>query len=485
MIALGAIALLFGISAFKTYTTYRNELLRRQILDHEKLNRIIRQSLNQYFLRIQQVTEHAAAHPEFQPDKTSAEDQLRFRDMQRSTAEAIQRARQIVRILPEDEKILNRKQSNVIQTWQLFKGLPDVDSNGEDLTRRKLASHWMRAFHDLFLIFEEDANGDMVLVVPFYQQKNISTFNFSFRDYLVGPKETRATVLSDAFVSRVVNSTQALAVSSPIFDKSGNVTKVVAAAVSNDTLRKVVFQPLRADIHSSEDTVFYFIDRYGHMIASSSSSQDDGRLPSTTACVANYEPLPKASTDAGDPGNLRKYGPLILMPWKDDEFERDTDFKRDSQTWNESLLRASYTDVYQNCDGATVLGSFYPVSLVDGRSPRYGILIETPTKVNRGGKALTVVFGVAAFVLLSTLGFLGAAIWVRNARVTREFTENYAHLQQKASRASHDLRSPLVALQMLEPQLANQPDNIRKMFRDLVNRIGDIANKLERSEEVR
>jgi light-regulated signal transduction histidine kinase (bacteriophytochrome) len=107
------------------------------------------------------------------------------------------------------------------------------------------------------------------------------------------------------------------------------------------------------------------------------------------------------------------------------------------------------------------------------------MLIETPTDVIHEGQAsLIFVFVGTAFLLLVILFVLSKAIWVSYLKMTKELAEKDANLQQISNRVSHDLRSPLVALQMLQPNLAGQPENIRNMFSRTVNRIHDIANEL-------
>jgi len=473
IIALIVVAIFAG-SALLSYNTVKDELAARQELDHQKLNRIIAQSLEHYFQRVQQTTEFAASRDVFDPEKTKEEDKYRYRSLDPLKAKSIQAENGIREILPNDDASSDR---STILSWQLFKGLPEIDENGKPLAeeRRKIAIQSRNKFHDLLYVFEEDANGDIVFVVPFDSQKNLRKFNYKFRDYLIGPKKTGMTTLSEAYVSGDVEKTNAICVASPIFDKSRSVAKIIAATVSNETLRKLVFQRLKEGIISddtgSPDTVFYFIDKYGHVVASSSDSGD-------------YAPTEGAKNDYGDRGVFREYGPLKDIKWQDDQFEKDTDWYRQSKSWVNNALLASYSAEYRNPAGVQVLGSFYPVSLIDKRPFRFGILIETPTKATgESQKRLGLIFAATAALLLAILIFLGRAIWKSSGRLTHDLNAKELQLQQVLRGVSHDLRSPLAALQTLQPHLQNQSEEVRTIYLKTVTLVNDIANDLIRSKE--
>lgn len=490
IIALCIVAGIFITATLVSYQKFKKELIDRQLLDHQRLSRIITQSLNQYFHRVQQTTEFAASNEAFNPEITANEDKLRYQLINKDKADAIMQELDIKTPLERRNSNSSTGETNELFNWQLFKGLPYKDEFGNRVAeeRRRIANHALIRFggndRDLLFVYEEDANGDMIFVEPFYVQKNLQSFNFRFRDYLVGAKTTRGTTLSEAFISRDAGGTQAVAVSSPIFDKSGSIVKIICASISNSTLRNRVFQPLKKGMLHSEttelkkaaesrdNTVFYLIDHYGHVVASSSDTGD-------------YEPIRNAATDEGDQGNFRNYGPLKKIQWEDRKFQPlDPEWERQSKTWQESTLRAEYSDdAYTNSTGTQVVGTFYPVYLLDKRSPRFGILIETPiTAINPTQTQLNIIFIFVSLILLIILIIFGQAFWNSYRSINEKILDKEMQLQQISSKVSHDIRSPLLALQMLQTSIDEQPEHIRIMFKNILNQVSDTANGLMQSD---
>ncbi|HYX71170.1 MAG TPA: hypothetical protein VE732_00240 [Nitrososphaera sp.] len=371
------------------------------------------------------------------------------------------------------EKILENKASprslpESISVWQLFKGLPERDEHGRPIAveRRRIAQQALDRFPDLEFFYEMEANGDMIFVRPMAAQRSLSEFNYSFRDYLNGPKETKATTLSDSFISKVSRSTQAITVSTPVFDKTRKVAKLVCASVSNHTIREKVFQQLLIPIGISERTEFYFIDRYGHIVASSSTYID-------------YTPTKNARTDESDVGNFRTYGPLTKINWVDEDFEKNTDWQRLSRTWVTSSLRSSYSAEYISQTGEHVLGTFYPISLIDGRPSRYGLLIETPiTVIHHSQRQLNIILTCVGLVMLLILLFFGRMIRIGHQQIAQELADKDKQLRDISAQVAHDVRSPLLALQTILPRIESQPEHIRITYRTTLNRIQDLANDL-------
>jgi hypothetical protein len=469
--ALLVVAALFTVAALLSYQKFREELVDRQLLDHQRLGQVITQSLTQYFRRVQQVTEFAAYNEAFDPEKSEGEDKLRYRALDGAKAEVLRQSLAIQGVLRDRDLASSPQKPGPLLTWQLFKGLPDRNELGEPVAveRRRIAHQAMQAFPELEFVFEIDPTGDIVFVEPFSAQKNLSSFNYSFRDYLVGSKSTRSTTLSEAYISLDEHKTQAIALASPVFDRSGEIAKIVGASVSNATLRRIVFQPLKEGLAPQDSSVFYLVDRHGHVVASSSDGGD-------------YEPRPHATTDEEDRGNFRSYGPMNLLQWEDDDFEQGTDWHRKTKSWIVSSLRTYYSKEYHNGD-TQVFGTFYPVFVIDRRPQHYGILIETPIQaIHHSQNQLNIIFVSAGLLLLVILFLFGRSIWASYVNTTKALANKELQLQQLAAQVSYDVRSPLAGLQMLLPSLEDQPEPVRIMFRNTVNQINDIANDLVRSK---
>ena len=85
-------------------------------------------------------------------------------------------------------------------------------------------------------------------------------------------RSAKTTIISEGYLSHDLQRTQIITVASPIFDATGSLQKLFAASISNATLRDKVFQALREGIDIQDETVFYLVDRHGHVVASSSSA---------------------------------------------------------------------------------------------------------------------------------------------------------------------------------------------------------------------
>lgn len=474
----------FLLFSFFVYYQFHKNSLEMQTQNHEKLSRIIEQSLNSYFLRVRYITDYAANDTAFKPDKiTQLEDALRFNTITCAEALSLKQSLNITKILDSTCTDTDKNTSNIpVKNSELFKGLPEFDSGGNLIAsrRRTLARHALRVFPDLHYVFELDEKGNMIFLEPFETQKNIDSFNYSFRDYWQAvtykdnDTENKRTVLSEAYVSRDPERTQIITVASPIFDENGKIARIFSASISNTTLREQVFKPLREDIALQDETVFYLVDRHGHIVTSSSG-------------LNNYQPLENKKSDDEDTGNFRSYGILNDLVWNTDHFEKGNDvLERETKSWNTNpkFLKRFYSKEYVNSKDVDVLGTFYPISILTvdeeiGTSTKWGILIETPLEtINKGTNELRLIFIISITLLLITLLFMVWLLQRHYKKLTYQFETRQKLLELESRKVAHDIRSPLLALQTLVSTMTNPSRHLQNMLSTALNRLNDIANDL-------
>jgi hypothetical protein len=413
-------------------------------MNHQNLNEIISRALNEYFCRVQLLTNLAVLDESFNPATTANEDAQRFTGIGIAHPEMV--------MAPV-----------TVPMWRVIRGLPET-LDGSLLARRRVARQARRVLPDVGFVFEVDDSGRMVFTEPFSSQQTLKSFEFEFRDYFRGPKERRSTVLSDCFIGLDDKSTQMITVAQPVFDDWNRVSHIVCAAVSNDMLRERVFEPLRAA--SDEGVVYSIVDRHGHRVASTRGRQD-------------YLPVAGSPTDEGDMGNVRAYGPLRSVQWLKTDFEAGTEWQRSSATWDVGSLKASYSDEYDTADGTRVFGTFAPISLISDRDPRYGIVIETPAAQIYGQRGYLYRMFIGASVALAVvLVALGRAIWRYTKWSAAQLADMERSTRQRITQVSHDIRSPITTLLAFEVLMGEQPEHLRTMYRDAVVRVEDIANEL-------
>jgi signal transduction histidine kinase len=473
LLTLSVITVLLGSFFYLAYWQYERTLINQEGLNQEKLTNIFSHSLSEYFKKMKLVTEFAATSPAFKPERTVKLDSLRYLKFY-GDIKAMQRAGLIDTLL-RASRPGSSASSRTPRNWQVFRGLPEKDSAGSiyALERRTLAQTARKTFEDLHYVFEMDINGDMVFLEPFAEQKHIANFNYSFRDYLKQVVQNKRTILSEGYISRDKDRTQIITVASPIFNERGEVVKLFAASVSGRTLRQQVFLPLTSGIVAKDSTKIYLLDHHGHIVASSSDEKV-------------YHPTEGASTDYQDQGNVRNFGILRRLQWKPDTLEAGHEMTRETKTWELGREVKPMFDQYVNHEGVPVVGTFLPVPILEDSPTRWGILVETPSKYIKGNlvdfRRLSLISaGMLVLLLTPLVWFLFHSF--RKVEHELKFKQNTIEEQEReianvADRVSHDIRSPLVALDMLTQSLNQLPEDRRILIRIAVNRIQDIANDL-------
>ena len=468
--ALTALAATFLGSFALIYRHYRSTLVEDERRNQLKVSQMVAQSLDLYFDKLKYITDQAVNTGVFASEDNGRDDALRFariplaqvrRDIERyRPAVVLEGARQPF--------AAGYAPTEALASWQLYKGLPERDASGRPIAaeRRKLARSILNTFPDLHYAFEMELNGDLVFLEPFEVQKDISSFNYEFRDYLQLIKRTRRTVISEGYVSHDLNRTRIITVATPIFDRQNRIVKLFAVSVSAAVLRERVFQSLKESMNVTDGTVFYLVDRHGHVVASS-----NGRNI--------YYPVTGKSDDHADAGNLREVGFFKDLEWRPDLLEKGNIFERDSSTWTPAFLAKEYFGQYRNLAGETVFGTFLPKTLIPGEPPSVGILVETPvSRFRDAADHLNGILMVSGAALLLLVAAIAAVILRGFGRLRADLMETEREIHEVQREVFHNIGSPLTALESVAPQLGALPEGTRILIRNALQNIRDVVNGL-------
>ncbi|OGR68739.1 MAG: hypothetical protein A2X40_05165 [Elusimicrobia bacterium GWC2_65_9] len=211
ILSLTFIALLFLFSSGYAYLKFRDDLIHAQLANQQKMTRIVNQSLNLYFDKLRFAVEVTVLQTAFRPDVNRGEDAIRYEQPRVAISKTSLAFQGIAKVLENPRKAVDPADSlKRLRNWQIYKALPEVDLRGEIIARlrRVLARNILRTFKDVHYVFEMDINGDLVFLEPFEIQKNISSFNYEFRDYLQLVKACRSSVIVEfkRLVSNLVNN---------------------------------------------------------------------------------------------------------------------------------------------------------------------------------------------------------------------------------------------------------------------------------------
>ena len=468
------IFLLFITSSYLAFNKFNSEYTSAQLANQVKMIELVNESLSLYFSKLEFITNNTILHESFKFVNSKPEDSIRF--------QVLTDERLILNHINDDDVInyLKSPKASVnlsmaepipdsLNYWQLYKGLPEKDHTGKMVadSRRQIMRNILRTFPDIHYVFEMDANGDLVMLEPFEIQKNITSFNYDFRDYLKTVKKQKATSLSEGYISHDQDRTQIITVAAPIFDESNKLSKIFAASISSSKLVEKVFRPLKMSISSQNlGTKFYLVDRHGHIVASSTGKNI-------------YRPIDGMENDEQDPGNLRNIGYFKNISWLNDILEEGNDWERATKSWDESTIDSEYSGEYINLDNEMVISTFKPTNLINTGGIYWGILIETPKdKLLASNRYIINIFVIIGILSLAVLLILVFFVMKTYDRLMKDIHEQEESVKQVARKVAHDMGGPISVLSLVISQLSQIPKEQRDIIKKALNQISRISNQI-------
>jgi hypothetical protein len=178
----------------------------------------------------------------------------------------IQKAGAILEITSKLPQVRDVPYANLLnQTLNTLHGI----SENSDVDKRKIAQDILSNDKDFGAIFFLMANGDVYLVEPYKRQLNLTTNNFSFRDYYKGAVNTSNTYLGNVIISASTGLPQ-VNIATPVFvEDSMLASNKTLIGIWAGSLNLTAFsEPLQA-LNLTNGLRIVYVDQFGQKIADS------------------------------------------------------------------------------------------------------------------------------------------------------------------------------------------------------------------------
>src|SRR5918994_7116763 len=167
-------------------------------------------------------------------------------------------ALQIASSLPQ---ILQSQDINLIDPK--INGIPE----DADIEKRKIAKILLDQFDEVSSIVFLLNNGDVYFDEPFERQLNLTTNNFSFRDYYQVVNQTKKTNLSDAIISKATGRNEAV-IATPVINKDNNMTGILLGTINFNN-----YDEFLQSLNLQNNTRLVLIDKNGVKIGDSNENE--------------------------------------------------------------------------------------------------------------------------------------------------------------------------------------------------------------------
>jgi len=172
----------------------------------------------------------------------------------------IQKAGAILEITSKLPQVRDVPYANLLnQTLNTLHGI----SENSDVDKRKIAQDILSNDKDFGAIFFLMANGDVYLVEPYKRQLNLTTNNFSFRDYYKGAVNTSNTYLGNVIISASTGLPQ-VNIATPVFvEDSMLASNKTLIGIWAGSLNLTAFsEPLQA-LNLTNGLRIVYVDQFG------------------------------------------------------------------------------------------------------------------------------------------------------------------------------------------------------------------------------
>jgi hypothetical protein len=179
------------------------------------------------------------------------------------------------------KNILESKVTKVATALQIASNLPqilqppdinliDPKINGipedADIEKRKIAKILLDQFDEFSSIVFLLNNGDVYFDEPFERQLNLTTNNFSFRDYYQVVNQTKKTYLSDAIISKATGRNLAV-IATPVM-KENDMRGILYGGINFNN-----YDQFLQSLHLQNNTRLVLIDKTGVKIGDSNENE--------------------------------------------------------------------------------------------------------------------------------------------------------------------------------------------------------------------
>src|SRR5918993_4039306 len=155
--------------------------------------------------------------------------------------------------------------SQILQSQDI--NLIDPKINGipedADIEKRKIAKILLDQFDEVSSIVFLLNNGDVYFDEPFERQLNLTTNNFSFRDYYQVVNQTKKTNLSDAIISKATGRNEAV-IATPVINKENEMTGILLGTINFNN-----YDEFLQSLNLQNNTRLVLIDKNGVKIGDS------------------------------------------------------------------------------------------------------------------------------------------------------------------------------------------------------------------------
>jgi hypothetical protein len=154
------------------------------------------------------------------------------------------------------------------QTLKTLHGIP----GNSDVDKREIAQDILSNDKDFGVIFFLMANGDVYLVEPYKRQLNLTTNNFSFRDYYKGAVNTGNTYLGNVIISASIGLPQ-VNIATPVFSEGNKpASNKTLTGILAGGLNLTVFNESLQALNLKDGLRIVYVDQFGRKIADSDKS---------------------------------------------------------------------------------------------------------------------------------------------------------------------------------------------------------------------
>ena len=200
---------------------------------------------------------------------TIAADNLITNILAKNLEDHLKQAGALLEITSKLPQVRNVSYAHLLnQTLKTLHGIPE----NSDVDKREIAHDILSNDKDFGVIFFLKANGDVYMVEPYKRQLNLTTNNFSFRDYYKGAVNTGNTYLGNVIISASIGLPQ-VNIATPVFSEDNRpASNKTLTGILAGGLNLTVFNESLQALNLKDGLRIVYVDQFGRKIADSDKS---------------------------------------------------------------------------------------------------------------------------------------------------------------------------------------------------------------------